>query len=152
MVAIRVVDDHFDLLNSGEYTHVQIDTYLSSGSLIVVSGSSAPPGARILQAGPGISIVDNGPGSTLVITANVSASAQVNFSWNEVPTGAIDGNNRVFSFANTPSPLNAFMLFLNGVKQREGVDSDFILSSSIVTFVSSNTPRSGSNIDATYQY
>jgi hypothetical protein len=149
MVAVRVVEDHFDLLNSGELTHAQIDNYLSSGSLIVVSGTFAPGSARILTAGPGIIIQDNGPGGTLVISAS---APQVNFSWNEVPTGLVDGSNRAFNFLYAPNPPSAFMLFLNGQKQREGAGSDFILSGSTVTFDTTNTPRSGANIDATYQY
>jgi hypothetical protein len=151
MTATRVIDDHSELAGAGRVTHAEIDDAFVSGSFLVVSGSFIPAGARILVSGPGIIIKDNGPGSTLIISASASTS-QVNFSWNEIPTGDVDGANRTFVFTNTPNPSNAFMLFLNGAKQREGASSDFVLSGSTVIFAPDNIPRNGANIDATYQY
>lgn len=152
MAAKYVIEDHNELLNSGQISHSNLDAYLGSGSLLVVSASAASPSARVLVAGPGITFVDNGPGSTFVISASISGQA-TNFSWNEIPlSGSADGTNRIFLFQHIPSPSNAFMLFLNGVKQREGISNDFILSGSTVIFALDNTPRSGANVDATYQY
>lgn len=151
MTATRVIDDHNDLENIGSNTHVQLDDYAFKTTYVIVSGSSpVPSSSRVLVAGSGIQIVDNGPGSTLVISSVSAGSQQI--SWNEIPTGMIDGINNTFQFLNAPFPTGAMMLFLNGVKQRQGIDSDYILSGSFVTFVVSNTPRSGSNIDATYPY
>ena len=151
MVAIRVIDDHFDLENVGVLTHSQIDTYFSA-SLLVASGTNSPSFARVLSPGPGVFFVDNGPGSTFEISVSGTVATQVQFSWNEIPTGSIDGINRTFLFSRAAVPQNAFMLFLNGVKQREGSGSDFVLSGSTVLFAADNVPRFGANIDATYQY
>lgn len=152
MTAIHVIDDHNELDNVGKTSHDSIDTHILSSSFVIVSSSvNVPASARLLVAGTGITITDNGPGGTLVISASVSIMTQ-SISWNEIPTGDIDGVNTVFTFQNTPNPLSAMMLFLNGQKLRQGSSSDYTLSGSVVTFVPSLVPRSGSNIDATYPY
>jgi len=52
---------------------------------------------------------------------------------NETPAGAIDGSNRVFSLADTPSSANTVMLWLNGQLLKQ--DSDYSVVSSTVTFL-----------------
>lgn len=149
MTATRVIEDHKELENSGVVTHNHIDTHVQTTAFIVVSGSAnVPASARSLVFGPGVSVIDNGPGSTLVI----SISSSLAVSWNEVPIEPVDGVNRVFTFLHESIPPTAMMLFLNGQKLKQGNDSDYTLSGSIATFVSSFVPRSGSNIDATYPY
>ena len=73
-------------------------------------------------------------------------------SWNEVPIGSNDGVNKTFTFSQAPTPASALMLFINGVKQRMGIDSDYTVTGSIVNLTPQNDYRSGSNIDATYPY
>ena len=77
MTAIRVVTDHKELNNSGQYTHSELDNYVSSGPFLFVSGASGQitPSARRLKAGPGVIIDDEGPGGYLTITATVTASS-----------------------------------------------------------------------------
>jgi hypothetical protein len=150
MTAIRVVTDHQELENSGAVTHADLDTYVNTTPFLVVSGAAGavPPGARRLVAGPGISIVDGGPGGDLTISATGTATAPI--QWNEVPSGSNDGSNTAFTLAFTPSPPMALMLFINGVKQRQGADSDYTLTGSLINLITGY--RSGSNIDATYPY
>lgn len=149
MTAVRVIDHHDDLDGVGSLTHAAIDEYFVSGSFVFVSGSPGPipPTARILKAGSGVSLLDGGPGGFLTITSTGGS-----ISWNEVPSGSNDGVNMSFTLSNVPSPPSALMFFINGVKQRLGIDSDFTLTGSIVNLTPSNTYRSGSNIDATYPY
>lgn len=150
MTAIRIIDDHKELDNVGSLTHDQLDSYVNNTTWVVVSGTSPlPPAARVLVAGTGVQLVDTG--TTLVINVTGSFSSQQT-SWNETPTGAIDGINDTFVFSNSVTPASAIMLFLNGIKQKQGIDSDFTVTGSIVVFVPSNIPRSGSNIEATYPY
>lgn len=150
MTAIRVITDHEELENSGQVSHAQIDGYINTTPWLVVSGAAGPipPDARRLKAGTGISITDNGPGGDLVITATGAASAQI--QWNEIPSGSNDGANKAFTLAFAPSPPNTLMLFINGVKQRQGADSDYTLTGSLINLITNY--RSGSNIDATYPY
>lgn len=150
MTAIRVVTDHDELEGSGQVSHAQLDDFIGNTPWFVVSGASGnvPPSARRLKAGTGITIIDGGPGGDLVINASAVASV----SWNEILTGSVDGINKQFTLAFVPAPSSALMLFINGVKQRQGIDSDFTLTGSIVNLTPATGYRSGSNIDATYPY
>lgn len=150
MTAIRVITDHDELDNTGQVDHAQLDDLVNNTAFVIVSGASGPvpPSARRLVAGTGISINDGGPGGDLTITATGAASAQI--SWNEVPIGSNDGANKAFTLAFSPSPSSTLMLFINGVKQRQGVDSDYTLTGSLINLITDY--RSGSNIDATYPY
>lgn len=149
MTAIRVVTDHQELDNSGQVPHSDIDTYLTGTAFLVVSGSGPlPPAARRLKGGPGITIFDEGPGGNLIISASAGGGIQ----WNEVPSGSNDGVNKQFTLLFSPSPQSALMLFINGVKQRQGIDSDFTLTGSIINLTPATGYRSGSNIDATYPF
>lgn len=156
MTATRVIDDHLELTNVGTTTHAQIDNYINNSQFVLVSSSSVvPPSARKLIAGVGVSIVDTGPGGSVIISCTVTGSSGGGssnnlFSFNEIPVGDIDGSNEAFSLANAPFPSTSLLLFLNGVKQTEGISSDYVLIGSAVSF--NYTPRSGSNIDATYTY
>ena len=151
MTAISVIDDHSELSNVGTTSHTAIDVHILSSSFVVASGSvNVPVQGRILVAGSGVVITDNGPGSTLVVSAAPVLTQSI--SWNEIPLGDVDGVNTVFTFQNSSYPQSSMMLFLNGQKLRQGLDSDYTLSGSTVTFVPSLIPRSGSNIDATYPY
>lgn len=150
MTAIRVLTDHGELDNSGQVTHAQIDSYIQTTGWVVLSGSSGPlpPNARRLKQGPGIVFVDGGPGGDLEISAPGAAGAAI--SWNEVVSGDIDGVNLTFALSQVPAPTTSLMLFVNGVKQRQGTGNDYTLSGNTITMLSNY--RSGSNIDATYQY
>lgn len=150
MTAISVLTDHDELDGSGEISHAQIDSYITQSSWLVLSGTSGPVpnNARRLRSGPGIVFTDGGPGGDLLISAPGAAGAAI--SWNEPVVGDADGVNLVFTITNSPSPQSSLMLFVNGVKQRSGVASDFLLSGSTITLLAGY--RSGSNIDATYQY
>jgi hypothetical protein len=149
MTAIRVVTDHQELDNSGQVMHSELDTYITGSAFLVVSGTGPlPPAARRLVAGPGITISDQGPGGNLIISASAAGGIQ----WNEVPSGSNDGVNKQFILLFSPSPQSALMLFINGVKQRQGIDSDFTLTGSIINLTPATGYRSGSNIDATYPF
>lgn len=152
MTAIRVITDHEELEDSGQVTHAQIDGYINTTPWLVVSGAPGPipPDARKLKAGVGILITDGGPGGDLTITATGAASAAI--QWNEIPSGSNDGNNLTFGLLFSPSPSTSLMLFINGVKQRQGPGNtgDFTLTGSLIHL--NFKYRSGSNIDATYPY
>jgi hypothetical protein len=151
MTATRVVDDHFDLQNSGVVPHSTLDNIVTSTTWLVVSGSNPLPAqSRILVAGAGISLVDNGPGSTLVITSTALATGS-NTSWMERPIGLADGVNKTFQLGHVPNPASAVMFFVNGLLQEQGTGSDYnIVSGSTIQLLYNY--RSGSNLRSTYPY
>jgi hypothetical protein len=70
------------------------------------------------------------------------------FADNETPTGVIDGANKVFSLAKTPSPSANLQLFKNGILQVEG--TDYTLAKNVVTFGAA--PALASTLKAFYRY
>jgi len=60
------------------------------------------------------------------------------FKDSEVPQGAIDGTNKVFTLQADPYPPESLLLALNGVVQRPG--ADFALSGNTITYVSAPQP------------
>lgn len=151
MTAYRVIDDHNELENIGQLSHVQLDAYITGSTFLVVSGSGPiPPSARQLTAGPGIVISDEGPGGRLIISSSVVAPPGATFSWMELPVEHADDTNVTFTFQHVPSPTTALMFFVNGVLQLQGPVNDYTLTGSVVT--TNYAPRAGSNIVATYPY
>lgn len=146
MTAIRVITDHKELENSGVVTHSELDEYVGSTTWVVLSGSSfpSPPAARKLKADEGVVIVDNGPSNDLII------KLQYQISWNETLDGPNDGVNKVFFLQHSPSPPQTLMLFINGVKQFQGPNRDYIITDNVVSLL--RDYESGDVIDATYQY
>lgn len=153
MTAIRVVDDHDELENSGTVSHGQLDNFINNTTWLVVSGSPSPvpPSARRLVAGSGVVITDNGPGGDLVISATLSGSVQATISWMEVPVGTRDGVNKDFTLLHNPFQGNTLMFYVNGILQAPGPDSDYLLVSGNMIHVNYQY-RSGSNFFATYPY
>lgn len=150
MTAIRVVSSHTELNDIGTLTHDQLDTYITGSAFLVVTGSGPlPPSARRLKAGSGVTLFDEGPGGNLIINASAALTGS-SISWMETPSGLVDGLNSTFGLAHSPIPSAALMFFVNGVLQKQGNDSDYLLSGSTVTI--NFVPRSGSNLAATYPY
>lgn len=67
----------------------------------------------------------------------------------EVPAGVVDGVNRTFTLANTPSPVTSLQVFRNGLLQAPGVD--FTLSGNVLTFTAVSTPQAGDRILVNYR-
>ena len=70
--------------------------------------------------------------------------------YDEVPSGTIDGSNRVFTLTHEPSPADSLKLFLDGVLMEQG--THYTLSGSTITFVTAYMPASGQTLFATYRY
>ena len=67
----------------------------------------------------------------------------------EMPAGAVDGSNGVFTLSGTPSPGVSLQVFRNGILQRTGVD--FSLTGASVTFLSGASPQSGDVVQTYYR-
>lgn len=76
-----------------------------------------------------LTVTGGGSGPSGSIATNVVPT------WNEVPSGTIDGINMVFTLAYQPVSAASVMLFLNGRLTREGVSNDYVLSGSAVSMM-----------------
>ena len=98
-----------------------------------------------------VAIVDDVAGTPVtkkITIANLLSSLGTEVS-NETPTGLINGSNKVFTLANSPSPAGSLKVFLNGAFQTaEG--EDYTLVTDTITFV--NAPLSGSILRVFYKY
>jgi hypothetical protein len=151
MTAYRIVTDHKELENIGVLDHEALDSYILGVGWVVASGSVGPlpPNARNLVAGPGVSIVDEGPGGNIVVSS--VAAPSVRMQWMEKPQGTNDGVNTNFMLSNSPSPAGSLMLFVNGLLQEQGPNSDYVIVSGSTIQLQFDY-RKGSNIWATYPY
>jgi hypothetical protein len=78
-----------------------------------------------------------------------SASVNAGFVDNEIPTGAENGTNAIFSLSQAPSPGASLSLYRNGLMLRQGVD--YTLSGNTVSFVVAATPQTGDLLSAFYR-
>jgi len=134
-----------DELTSAEEAWVQQGASLSyaKGSLLV---SDASGNLQTLAVGTdGYALVADSSQSLGVKWASTMTGS---FADNETPSGTVDGSNKTFTLANSPSPADSLMLFVNGVFQTSG--EDYSLSGDTITFTVA--PPSGSIIRAFYRY
>jgi hypothetical protein len=73
-----------------------------------------------------------------------------NFADAEVPAGAVNGVNTVFTLASPPSPAGSLELYRNGLIMRQG--SDYQISASTITFFLAAVPQTGDLLLAFYRF
>ncbi len=83
-------------------------------------------------------------GSTQFIN-DVGYIGAANSIYGEIPSGTIDGSNKVFTLANTPT-VGTVRVYLNGLRQ--SVTGDYTIVGGTLTFV--NAPLSGDILVADY--
>ncbi len=101
--------------------------------------------ARYMAGGGGSSSGGTGGGST----------SSGNISWNEVPSGTLDGSNITFTLAQTPSPSGALQLYLNGeLLSPLTTPPSYTLTGNTITLGVTPTPSAahGDLLVATYPY
>ena len=104
----------------------QIDSALGNlGDCVRVDGSSGPCGGGGDLAG-------------------------ASFADSEVPAGAINGSNTVFTLASAPSPAGSLELYLNGLLMRQG--ADYQISTNTITFFLASVPQSGDLLVTSYRF
>ena len=72
------------------------------------------------------------------------------FSDAEVPVGAINGSNTVFTLAWSPSPAGSLVLLRNGLILANG--TDYSLVRNTITFYLGSVPQPGDVLRASYRY
>lgn len=73
----------------------------------------------------------------------------LHFIDHEVPSGEIDGNNKIYTLYATPYE-NADHVYLNGLLQTRGNGNDYVLVEKTITF--NKVPKIGSTIQVSYRY
>lgn len=108
----------------GKYTYIE-----------VVGAAGTKPQKVCVSLGNSIQLVGTNP--PLVVVPPPSSTA-ISFSYGEVPGGAMDGTNAVFTVAQAPQPAASLNLYRNGIALSPGVDYTF--SGVTITFVSAPHP------------
>lgn len=99
--------------------------------------------AQIDFVGAGVTGTNVGDNVTETISGAVGTTVT-----EEVPSGSIDGNNKAFTLAHTPT-AGTLKVFLGGARQQSG-GGDYTLSGATITFVIA--PMIGSILVADYSY
>lgn len=109
---------------------------------VAVTNITTLAGDPFFIAGSGISF------STALSGQTTISSTSTSIEWNERLSGTADGSNDTFTLAYTPSSSTSLMVFVNGILQESGVQEDYTISGSTITF--NSAPRPDSKITATY--
>lgn len=84
------------------------------------------------------------------VTIRSSIGTAINFADAETPTGSINGSNKTFTLANTPTTDASVKLYYNGLLLVEGAANDYTISGATITMV--YAPETGSSLIAYYRY
>ena len=68
----------------------------------------------------------------------------------EIPAGAVNGSNTVFTLASTPSPASSLELYRNGLLMLQG--ADYQISARTITFFLASVPQTGDLLVASYRF
>ena len=128
-VGSAVIWGNYQLTASGSYYFVQVFGTDSSGNISAAPNSSAN---YQFSAGGAFDLSSLVPMTPPIVGAPAASATgfQVGLV---VPSGTIDGVNKVFTLPSTPNNSNVFV-FLNGVLQQLGLTHDYTISGATITF------------------
>lgn len=107
---------------------------------------NARPGQLVVDSSDYRLYIGNASGSLNVVTGGGGSGTFAE----EIPTGAIDGVNLVFTIAHTPTS-GSFNLYKNGMRMTSG-GGDFTLSGTTITYVLASVPQVGDTHVTSYAY
>jgi len=116
-----------------------------------VKGASYSAGAvAIIDQNGQLEAAAGTPGSCVMVdgTTGPCGSSGPVFVDSEIPGGAVDGSNRIFTLQNSPDG-NSLMLFRNGMYMLAGFD--YSLTGSTIQFAAAAVPQSGDTLVASYR-
>jgi len=119
----------------------------ANANYLVTSATDNLDNERVLTAGTGLQSSDAGAGGAFTI------SVEKEMVFNEKLGGTVDGNNTLFTLANTPFATNEISIFVNGQLQAPPdltTWQDYSVTGSNVYFTTGSTPEAGSLILAMY--
>ncbi|MGB6943536.1 MAG: hypothetical protein WBE37_14145 [Bryobacteraceae bacterium] len=89
-------------------------------------------------------------GDVLAASYRLSVSIPgVGFVDQEVPAGAINGVNAIYTLSQTPSPSTSLAVYRNGLRMTSGVD--YTLSGAVITFMAGLVPQSSDTLSCSYR-
>jgi len=126
---------------------------ITSGSIQGISGVSGSltrlsDGRSYITAGDNVTVTSSSNGQIVIHATTDAIKNQMTF--NETPTGAINGINTSFALASSPNPAGSLMLYLNGQLLTQGASNDYTLASDTITVGSESIPATGELLLATY--
>lgn len=77
------------------------------------------------------------------------STSSITFIDGEIPSGAMDGSNAVFTLANVPNPASSLSLFRNGLLLTQG--GDYTLAGNTITFQIGAVPQPNDVLSASYR-
>lgn len=100
-----------------------------------------------------ITLIYLAPSSTDIFTAfyrTLGSAVELtqNISTLEVPSGIVNGINKIFTLAITPNPPSSLIVAVNGLTQTQGID--YTLAGNTITFIFA--PLDGALLVAGYRY
>lgn len=136
-----VTQVYIDGVTDGQQYVVQVRAVNAAGSSsdwvaappVTVSGTaSVIPPATIGQGGATTGQVLVWNGTAWVPTTPTGGGGSGGSIFGEIPSGTMNGTNKVFTLSQSPNPPNSLLLFLNGIEQHPGVD--YTLSGATITY------------------
>jgi len=123
---------------------VQISGSVSGVASLQIDLNAPITGAIQFVSGTNISLSQLGN----VVTINATASlTSANFVTGEIPVGAIDSVNTIFTLAFTPI-VGTDAIYFNGVRLKRGALNDYTISGTIITTIIA--PQIGGELLADY--
>lgn len=140
----------FDASSTPIFDSLEItgDLILDAYTGVIYGDGSSPAIAMDLVSSDGSVTITVDTGAAEIDFSTSSPAG--GFASNEIPVGAIDSSNRIFTLANTPNPAASNQLFLNGVLMRYAID--YTLIGNTITYSIGATPQIGDNHYAFYQF
>ncbi len=89
-------------------------------------------------------------GDVLAASYRLSVSIPgVGFVDQQVPAGAINGVNTIYTLSQSPSPSASLAVYRNGLRMTPGID--YTLSGAVITFMAGLVPQSSDTLSCSYR-
>ena len=137
--------------NSTTITEASVTGLVNDLQQRPVKGASYAAGAvAVIDQNGQLEAAAGTPGSCVMVdgTTGPCGSSGPAFVDSEIPGGAANGTNLVFTLQNSPAG-SSLMLFRNGIYMLAG--SDYTLTGSTIQFVPAAVPQSGDTLVASYR-
>ena len=125
-----------------------LNSYLNalSTSFSTVSSTIGSMNSTVVGLNNSVSTLTDRVNTIQASVSNPSSGTAVE---GEVPTGAINGANSIFTIATTPTTASSVMVFRNGILQ--SLNSDYSLTGKTINFATGSLPQTGDNLQVSYR-
>ena len=85
------------------------------------------------------------------VQAKFAAATPPAFVDGEIPAGAVNGTNLIFTLSSIPNPSSSVHLFWNGLRQNNAAGGDYTVVNNVVTMSAASAPQTGDTLFADYR-